>query len=1047
MSQRPLILLAGLFVFAGCNKDGQNNDDTGTTPDDTGDAWYEEGCILIEGGRSEGYALIADALTVAEDGDTLDLSACESMDQAAEVGKSVTIKGPGADLLTWTAPTNEAAVKVAGASDVRIEGFTLLSERNGIELTSASNVSIDGVVFDSIANTALKSTDSTGVSVSNATFTAPGYGAIEVSGGSITLSDSQITDALGFAIHAIEGAQATATNNTITGVSYTELDENGSVSDGFAFWGENADFVTENNVMTNNFVHVLVDTGDVVMTGDALAGGLYGVYAVFGSADLEGVTVTDAVTVGALLVSTSDDISVVDSSFTTDPAIAFDSYDDPEAWSGGGLIAETDGAVTIDNVTVSGWNAQGVAVGAREDSVTADISGLTVTDCGRYGVRLLSGDFVVTDTWVEQLRLADNPELVNVGGSLSVGYGVQAFDADVDWTGGGIVDSAVTSATIQNSNWRMEGAEVSNGGWDGGGTLGIGLWGLSSTLDISNTTFSKSPNYGGIANYFGTLIADGLVFEDNTWEYSYDSNQYQFYGTGGNATTDSTTFTSTTDLVAGGLMVGDLLYMYSTYEYLEVASITSGTEVELVSPPATAVTDSNFAVYRPVRAYAAWYSVDVVSNGAISTEISNSTFTTGSDGIQIIGGDSDVTLSNLSFTDYNDSVLYIYRSDTDPAYGDIEVSDLSVSNLGYTALRCSGATVEVDGLSVSGTMQRTSQTRYEAADGTEISSSTYNSSGVAAIYNQGCDLSLDEVTVSGADYHSLLSTGGSLELNDVTVSEGSSKGSSSYAAVDVSWGDESPVLLASGLEISSTGSSAMSIKGNGQTGSVALSGVSIDDAAGVGLTLMDMGQASISGLSVSGSSSHGVQNSGDLTLSGAILSGNAGYGFWSGQDADGDGYTVADGDCNDFDSGAYPGASESTYSYEDLNCDGLSGSGTWTTSDIDGDGYGVSDGDCDEYNAARNPGGTDTPGIDGDCDGVAGALSGSVVLSGGSYTGNTLGGVYLGGFDADVDSNTITGNSGYGMVCDASVSFDSCDSNDLSGNGSGTTDGCSACEL
>lgn len=39
-------------------------------------------------------------------------------------------------------------------------------------------------------------------------------------------------------------------------------------------------------------------------------------------------------------------------------------------------------------------------------------------------------------------------------------------------------------------------------------------------------------------------------------------------------------------------------------------------------------------------------------------------------------------------------------------------------------------------------------------------------------------------------------------------------------------------------------------------------------------------------------------------------------------DCDGDGYTQARGDCNDFDDTVYPGARELCEDYEDNNCDG-----------------------------------------------------------------------------------------------------------------------------
>ncbi|MFT5586405.1 MAG: hypothetical protein ACI9VR_004003 [Cognaticolwellia sp.] len=1044
MRQRPLILLAGLVALVGCNKDDVNGDDT-AGGNDTGTASYEAGCVTIDGGRTEGYASLSDALLAAEEGATIQLGGCDGLDQAVEITRPVTVVGPGSGSFLWTAPVNEAAVTVTGASDVTLSGFGLISTRNGIEINSASNVFIDDVDFQEIASTAVKSTNSTSVAISNSNFTAPGFGAIEVSGGSASLSDSTSLAAKGFVIHAIDGASAIASRNTVSDTTYTELNSEGGIDDGFAFWAESGSITTEDNTMSNNIVAVFVNQGDTTMTGDQITGGIYGIYGVFGTADIEGVSVLGAATVGAILVAQSEDIRVVDSSFETDPETSFSSYADPAAWTGGGLTIQTDGEVTLDNVDITGWNTLGLSIAGRDATVTASLTDVVVSDCGRFGIAMGDGDFTLLDSWVEDLRLADDPTLVNQGGSLSVGYGVSAASATVNWTGGGILNTAVTSATIQNSEWIMDGATVGNAGAEGNG-IGLGLWGLSSTLELSNSTFTKSPNYGGIANYFGELTADNLTFVDNDWAYARATDWYINGGSGAVGAVDSTTFSSTTNLVDAGVKVGDQLYIYNTGEYLRVSSITSDTEVELESFPIGDPTGSSFAIYRDAIAYSSWYSVDIVSNGAISTEITNSSFTTGADGIQVIGGDSDVLIENVTFTDYIDTAIYIYRAPDDPAYGDLELLDVTMNNVGYSGVRCYNSAIDIENLAMIGTMERELGTVYLDADGLELYNSTYTSSGVTAFLNTACDLAVEGMSITDASYHSFYSTGGSLELSEFSVSGGSELGPVSQAAVEVRWGDESPVLLASDVEITDTSGDSMRVIGNGQTGSVAFTDMTVEDSGASGLHLVAMGQALVTGLRITGSAEQGLKIGGDISVDGAVLSGNGGYGLWAGQDQDGDGQTIADGDCNDFDADQYLGAYESTYSYEDLNCDGLSGDGAWTTSDLDGDGYGISDGDCDEYNASRNPGGSDSPGIDGDCDGLAGALTGDVNLTDSTLTGNTLGGLYLSGHDGDVSGNTLTGNLGYGMTCESDVSFDTCSSNDVSGNTLGALSGCDACE-
>ncbi|MCO4744782.1 MAG: hypothetical protein KC912_08335 [Proteobacteria bacterium] len=111
-------------------------------------------------------------------------------------------------------------------------------------------------------------------------------------------------------------------------------------------------------------------------------------------------------------------------------------------------------------------------------------------------------------------------------------------------------------------------------------------------------------------------------------------------------------------------------------------------------------------------------------------------------------------------------------------------------------------------------------------------------------------------------------------------------------------------------------------------------------------------------------------------------------------DADSDGYTIDQGDCDDTDPAVNPGASELCASDVDDDCDGQLneasaadaitiyvdydgdgfGAGLPATACFAGDGYADNDEDCDDDNAAVNPDGNETCddlNVDEDCDGGA----------------------------------------------------------------------------
>lgn len=111
---------------------------------------------------------------------------------------------------------------------------------------------------------------------------------------------------------------------------------------------------------------------------------------------------------------------------------------------------------------------------------------------------------------------------------------------------------------------------------------------------------------------------------------------------------------------------------------------------------------------------------------------------------------------------------------------------------------------------------------------------------------------------------------------------------------------------------------------------------------------------------------------------------------WVFKDADRDGYgvgtatelcgvpnngTLVDGDCDDDDPDAYPGAEEVLYDEIDQDCDGAD------LDDIDGDGV-IGPEDCNDRNPNRYPGNEDIPedGIDQDCTG----FDAGIAITGGS---------------------------------------------------------------
>jgi hypothetical protein len=136
-------------------------------------------------------------------------------------------------------------------------------------------------------------------------------------------------------------------------------------------------------------------------------------------------------------------------------------------------------------------------------------------------------------------------------------------------------------------------------------------------------------------------------------------------------------------------------------------------------------------------------------------------------------------------------------------------------------------------------------------------------------------------------------------------------------------------------------------------------------------------------------------------------------------DADGDGYTVLQGDCDDTDPNTYPGAAEL--------CDGLDNdcSGAPDVDEVDGDADGVMlcAGDCDDTDPNNYPGNPEV------CDGLDNDCSGALDVD--EVDGDADGVMLCAGDCNDIDPNTYPGATelcdGLDNDCDTVVPADESD--------------------
>ncbi len=141
-------------------------------------------------------------------------------------------------------------------------------------------------------------------------------------------------------------------------------------------------------------------------------------------------------------------------------------------------------------------------------------------------------------------------------------------------------------------------------------------------------------------------------------------------------------------------------------------------------------------------------------------------------------------------------------------------------------------------------------------------------------------------------------------------------------------------------------------------------------------------------------------------------------------DADGDGYSESDGDCDDGDASVSPDATETWYDGVDSDCDGAS------DYDVDGDGYDASAYgglDCDDTESSTSPDATDVwyDGVDSDCDGAS-----DYDVDGDGYDASAYGGT-----DCDDTEDEVSPGAAETWYDGVDDDCDSTNDNDADGDG------------
>jgi parallel beta-helix repeat protein len=505
ISPRLATLLPLTLLAAGCPP----KDDT-AKPDDTGDSdpetHYDEGCITVDG--AGGYAWLNDAIKLAAPGATIEVCAGD-FEEAVVVDKAVAIVGAGVGQTRWSAPANEPAFLFQDVEGASLAGMDIASTRSGIEVNASTDVTLSALGFTAIPNYAIDGDGTFGLTIEDCTFDQSQWGAIRVDGGSAAVTECGFTDNLGFAIKGTGGADIDATGNDIAGTMYTELEPDGSIADGFAiFMDEGGQLTMADNALHDNPILSVfaVSGGDVSLSNDSLAGGLYGVYQIYGNLTLQGVAITDPTEMGVLYAGPSGErILLEGSTISGDPEVVSNYAWDEDVLGSIGLYCEADD-IEIRDTTIQGYNDFGGYLQPSGSAGILTLENVVFEGNGRRGLFSIGLDASATNVTVTGVRELDDDDY---GGAIYVDLpaGWYHGDGSLSLTGGTFTDNAGWGLTAAGAAVEVRGVTFEGNGRSG-------YMDFSSSSLVEGNIFTGSVEGGS----FGTLCAyqsNGIVVRDN----------------------------------------------------------------------------------------------------------------------------------------------------------------------------------------------------------------------------------------------------------------------------------------------------------------------------------------------------------------------------------------------------------------------------------------------------------------------------------------------------------------------------------------------------
>lgn len=965
-----------IYLLLACS----DKDDPTTNEDDIieEEIAYETGCFVVNG--DQGYASLNDAIKVANDGDEITMSTCSGAhEEKIIIDKSISIIGNGSSVSTFVAPINEDAFEITG-SNVTLSGITIDTTRSAISISNSENVVIEDLVVQTGGGWGIQAKNATDLEFLDVNISQMEFGGISLQDSNATITSATLTDNISNAI-LVDGGVVEIYDASVTGT----VPANASApEDGNAIkTNGNANVAIVGSNFDNNFyAGVFMSSGDVSIENSSIQNSL--VASIFTEPNNSNITLINVDIIENLnygIVHQSEgDLYIENVNISVDslvsPSTDFEEWSAQGSSLSGTAVYSTSENITLNNVSITGYNNSGLYLISRNNLGNLNGSGVTLDSIGRQGTFIYNYNGTLDTLDVLNSRDVEDARDtlgIDMCDSVSTFAGAIFYESQINIGSGNIVNNEMYGLSAVNSIMQYDNMTVENNYCGGIMNFQTSASLFNSTIVGSNHSFE--PLGAGFISYVSDYI---------------EINNSEFTGTD-------------TDLEI-------IVLLYETSDaFVKNNTFTEGFRQLLVFDSSTTIEDNIFS--SPEVSGSAIRLEGLSDSDSLSREhrFSNNIFSSAlgnySRDIYCIFGGS-IVMEDDVFSDSGS----IYNLDLDSC--DTELTNVSFTNTQGTPIYAESGSHEFIGLQLDNVMQDFSnagaiQILSNSSDSTmnvlisdtEIQNvpdgaglyfnSNYSSvdyqvtlqnisinNAATGIYAYNTDISGSNITIENTDSYGLKSSNGAVEGQNIDISNCGGNGlildyGSGFAdnwsvdncdiGYDINNSSVSGDLSASnnlsnGLDaydstVDITSSSLQNNNGYGiyvdseSTLNATQTEVSNNTLSGIYII---GGSADFSDITATGNQEYGLQCvdvvsqvCSNMNLAGNTLGEQTFCDSSCGQEAqpekidnDGDGYTEEMGDCND---------------------DPDAGGADVYPVDNDGDGFDMCN-DCDDNNALTYPG-------------------------------------------------------------------------------------------